>query len=83
MATAGRASGLVIQALRWLGRPHVHDAEVRILRRVVRAEDKRQLLEDLRHAPVWIAEVMRRVADERTDTGLRLTFVPPEGAEQR
>ncbi len=67
MATAGRASGLVIQALRWLGRAHVHAAEVSILRRVLRAEDKRRLLEDLRYAPVWIAEVMRKVAAEKEE----------------
>ncbi len=65
MATAGRVSGLVIQAFRWLGRDHLEDAHVRILRNRLSAADKRVLLADRRHAPPWIAEVMRRVAVEQ------------------
>jgi hypothetical protein len=64
MATAGRASGLVIQALRWLGREHVTGAHVRTLRKKLSDADKRQLLADRRHAPAWIAEWMARVAAE-------------------
>lgn len=62
MATAGRISGTVIQALRWLGRSHVDDRVVSTLQRQLSASDKRRLLADLRYAPVWIGEVMRRVA---------------------
>ncbi len=67
MATAGRVSGLVIQAFRWLGREHLEDAHVRILRKRLSAADKRVLLADRRHAPPWIAEVMRRVAVEQDE----------------
>jgi hypothetical protein len=42
MATAGRISGTVIQALRWLGRDHV-DEVVSTLRRRLSDADKRQL----------------------------------------
>lgn len=62
MATAGRVSGTVIQALRWIGRRNVDDRTVAILRRRLSERDKQQLLKDLRYAPAWIAEVMRRVA---------------------
>ena len=62
MATAGRVSGTVIQALRWLGAPSVDDKVVAILRRKLSPDDKKQLLADLRYAPAWVAEVMRRVA---------------------
>ena len=62
MATAGRISGSVIQALRWLGRRHVDDKVASILRRKLSARDKQQLLKDIRHAPVWIAEILHRVA---------------------
>ena len=62
MATAGRTSGLVIQALRYLGRRHVDDRVLAILRGRLSAMDKRQLLKDLRFAPVWIANIMRVVA---------------------
>jgi hypothetical protein len=62
MATAGRTSGLVIQALRYLGRRHVDDRVLAILRGRLSAMDKRQLLKDLRFAPVWIANIMQQVA---------------------
>jgi hypothetical protein len=62
MATAGRVSGLVIQALRWLGRESVGDDVVQTLRTTLDPAAKAQLAADLRHAPVWIANIMRRVA---------------------
>jgi hypothetical protein len=62
MATAGKASGLVIQALRDLGRRNVDDTVVRALKKKLSDDDKEQLIKDLRYAPAWIAEVMRRIA---------------------
>jgi hypothetical protein len=62
MATAGRTSGLVIQALRHLGQWHVDDAVVARLQRRLSADDKKQLLKDIRYAPAWIAAILRRVA---------------------
>lgn len=62
MATAGRTSGLVIQALRWLGRANVDDEVVQTLQRTLDAATRKQLGADLRHAPAWIAEVLQRIA---------------------
>lgn len=62
MATAGRISGTVIQALRWLGQRHVDERIVTKLRRTLSDKDKQQLLKDLRYAPAWVAEIMRAVA---------------------
>ncbi len=61
MATAGKMSGLMIQALRYLGQKHVDDATVAQLRKRLSADDKKQLLNDVRYAPAWIAAIMRRV----------------------
>lgn len=61
MATAGKISGLLIQALRYLGQKHVDDATVAQLRKRLSADDKKQLLNDIRYAPAWIAAIMRRV----------------------
>ena len=55
-------SGSVIQALRWLRREHVDDKVVSTLRRRLSEADKRQLQQDLRYAPTWVGDVMRRVA---------------------
>ena len=64
MATAGRISGTVIQALRWLGRSHVTPELISALRRRLSEADRRQLVDDIRYAPAWIAGVLRRVVDD-------------------
>jgi hypothetical protein len=61
MATAGRISGLVIQTLRHLGQKHVDEDIIARLDRRLDADAKKQLLKDLRFAPAWIAEIMRRL----------------------
>lgn len=61
MATAGRISGLVIQALRHIGRSHVDEDIIARLDHRLNTEDKKQLLKDVVFAPVWVAEVMRRL----------------------
>ncbi|HTF86917.1 MAG TPA: DUF6088 family protein [Planctomycetota bacterium] len=62
MATAGRVSGTVIQALRWMGRDHIDEAMVQTLRRTLKVQDRKRLLADARYAPAWVGEVLRRVA---------------------
>jgi hypothetical protein len=58
LATAGRISGDVIQALRWLGRDHVDESAIDHLRRLLTIDQKAQLLRDLRFAPAWVADIM-------------------------
>ncbi len=65
MATAGRKSGLVIQALRHLGQRHVDEQVIRILRRRLSKEDKAGLLKDIKHAPGWIGSIFRQLAGAR------------------
>jgi len=62
MATAGRVSGLVIQALRQIGQRQVDESIVARLREQLSTKDKKQLLRDLRYAPAWIADKMRLIA---------------------
>ena len=62
MAAAGRVSGLVIQALRYLGKDHVDEAVIDNLNRRLTAEDRRQLIRDIRYAPAWIGAIFRRLA---------------------
>jgi hypothetical protein len=62
MASAGRVSGVVIQALRHIGKRQVDDAVVANLQKRLTANDKKQLLKDIRYAPAWIAAILRRLA---------------------
>ncbi len=63
MATAGRLSGLVIQALRYLGQDSVDDKIIGILRKKLSSGDKRRLIDDLRFAPVWIGAIFRKLQE--------------------
>ncbi len=65
MATAGRISGLVIQALRHLRRQHVDDEVIARLDRRLDADGRKQLLKDVRFASAWIAEIMRRLGKKK------------------
>jgi hypothetical protein len=67
MATAGRISGLVIQALRHLGQKHVDESVLQTLNRRLNDDDKRQLIKDLQYAPAWIADIMRTIAKKNGD----------------
>ena len=64
MATAGRISGTVIQALRWLGQRHTDDQTTDTLKRRLGPKDKAQLMKDIHYAPIWIAQVIRAIAEE-------------------
>jgi hypothetical protein len=65
MATAGRVSGLVIQALRHLGKQYVDDDILASLDRRLDDNDRKQLLKDVRFAPAWIAGIMRRLGEKK------------------
>ena len=61
MATAGRVSGLIIQALRHLGQDNTDDRIIEVLRKRLSSDDKRRLMNDLRFAPVWIGAIFRKL----------------------
>ena len=61
MATAGRRSGTIIQALRYLGKDQVDDRVMAILRRQISDEEGPKIHKDLRHAPEWIADLLRPI----------------------
>ena len=65
MATAGRKSGTVIQALRHVGKRHVGDRVLAIVDRQLTSVDRAQLRKDLRYAPTWVADVLRPLTRER------------------
>lgn len=65
MATAGTISGLVIQALRHLGRENVDEQIIAQLDRRLDDNTRRQLMKDIRYAPGWIAEIIHRLAGQK------------------
>lgn len=64
METAGRLSGILIQALRELGQDHVTPARIAHLRRTIPAAKRQELLKDIRLAPAWMHPIFRDLAGE-------------------
>lgn len=62
MATAGKISGLVIQALRHLGQKRVDKQIITQLDRLLDDQAKSKLMNDIRYAPAWIADIFRDLA---------------------
>ena len=64
VAAAGRTSGLVLAALRYLGKTHVTPERIAHLRKTLSAADRQQLLTDLPSAPAWLHPHLRAIAAE-------------------
>lgn len=62
MAAAGRLSGLLIQALRELGKEHITQARIQHLRRTIPTSKRRELLKDIKLAPAWMHPILRNLA---------------------
>ena len=62
MAAAGRLSGLMIQALRSLGPPHVTPQRIERLRKNLPAKERAQIVQDMALAPEWMHAHLREVA---------------------
>ena len=64
MAAAGRLSGLVIQALRNLGKEHVTAGHLTRLKQRVPSSERKMLLRDLKLAAVWMQPLFRELAED-------------------
>lgn len=67
MATANKISGLVIQALRYIGKEQVTQEEINKLKTRLSTEDRKRLMADIRYAPEWIADIFRKLAQEEVE----------------
>ena len=64
MITAGRISGLVIQALRYLGQNEVTPELLEKLRSRLTEEEKEQIRKDTAYAPAWIGRHMKKILEK-------------------
>jgi len=64
MATAGRISGTVIQALRYIGKARITPAHRQSLLRRLGATEKQQLLKDRHYAPGWMRPLLEEISGE-------------------
>jgi hypothetical protein len=66
MAASARLSGLLIQALREMGKEHVTPERREHLKRTLPASKRRELIKDLRLAPAWMHPIFRELAEDGT-----------------
>jgi len=64
VATAGRMSGTVIQALRHLGAGQINQHHIAHLRRALSARDRSQLKRDRVYAPGWMHRILDAIAED-------------------
>jgi hypothetical protein len=64
MAAAGRLSGLLIQALRELGKENVTAERREHLKRTLPAEKRRELIKDIKLVPAWMHPIFRELAED-------------------
>lgn len=64
MAMAGRLSGLLIQALRELGKENVTPERIEHLKRTLPLDKRQELLKDIRLAPEWMHSIFKKLAME-------------------
>lgn len=64
MAMAGRLSGLLVQALRELGKEHITPERIEHLMRTIPLNARQELLKDIRFAPEWMHSIFKELAEE-------------------
>jgi hypothetical protein len=62
MATAGRMSGILMQALRHLGKEHITRERMEHLKSTLPLKERQLLLKDLPLAPAWMHSLFRELA---------------------
>ena len=62
MATAGKPSGLVIEALRELGKANIDETVIGKLMERLGKNEKKQLLKEMHYAPGWMQNYLRQIA---------------------
>ncbi|MBK1877963.1 DUF6088 family protein [Pelagicoccus mobilis] len=65
VAAADRVSGLIIEALRYIGEDNVSDQSVATIAKAIDARQAKQLIGDLRLAPAWMRPHLRAIAEKK------------------
>ena len=63
MAGAGKISGLVFQALRYVGKDHVDDGAIKRLQAILTDDDRQTLRQDITIAPGWLRPIIEQITE--------------------
>lgn len=64
MALAGHFSGLLIQALREIGKENITIERIEHLKRIIPLNKRQELLKDIRLAPEWMHSIFKKLAEK-------------------
>lgn len=64
MAGAGTKAGLIVSAMRYMGRSHIDASTIDAIRRNIAPEERNAVARGIRHAPAWITDAMRPILEE-------------------
>ena len=64
MAGAGTKAGLIVSAMRHMGRSNIDASALEAIRRSITPEERPAVARDIRRAPTWIVETMRPLLEE-------------------
>jgi hypothetical protein len=67
LSAIGKISGLVIQALKEIGKDNVTENEIQLIVKQLEKEEPYRLEHDIRLAPEWIRIIMRKALKPKTD----------------
>lgn len=67
LSAIGKISGLVIQALKEIGKDKVTENEIQLILKQLEKEEPYRLEHDIRLAPEWIRIIMRKALKPKTD----------------
>lgn len=70
MATAGRLSGLLIQAFRELGKDHITPERIKHLKRTLPANKRHELMKDIKLVPTWMQPIFKTLAEASNETAV-------------
>jgi hypothetical protein len=65
MIGAGTKSGLILHALKQIGKDNVTDEMIKQIRSKIEEQDIKHIKKQIQFAPVWVAKIMRSLINEK------------------
>jgi RNA-binding protein YhbY len=64
MVGAGTKAGLILHALRQIGKENVNDAMIERIKIQIEEKDVKHIKKQIQFAPIWIAKIMRLIIND-------------------
>jgi RNA-binding protein YhbY len=65
MIGAGTKAGLILHALRQIGKENISDKMIEHIKNQLEEKDLKQIKKQAQYAPAWIAKILRELINEK------------------